>query len=88
MDSLPTEIRQCILEFADLESIKAIRCVSKSWAALGQEYLITPSFVSLPYRDDFTRLLSISKHQDFSPLIKSIHFNQGELNEYHARHNV
>lgn len=88
MDSLPTEICHCILEFSSLESVKVLRLTSKAWAVLGQEYLISPDFLCQTYRDDFTRLLAVANHSAFSPLIKSIRFDQGELHDYHARHNM
>lgn len=88
MDSLPTEICNCILEFTVLDSLKALRLTCKTWAVLGQKYLISHDLLCRIYRDDFTRLLSIANHPEFSPLVKTIKFEQGELHDYHARHNM
>ena len=65
MEHLPVELRQTVLQFLDLESLKSIRLTSKAWAVLGEEYLISDSFTTLPHRDDMSRLLSISQHHKF-----------------------
>lgn len=88
MDILPTELRQAILRYLDLPSLKLIRLTSKSWASLGEEYLILPTFYSTLYRNDFTRLNELSQHPYYSTRITKIQFDMGELNEYQARHNL
>jgi hypothetical protein len=88
MDRLPVELRQTLLELLDRPELKAIRLTSKSWASLGAEYLVSPSFTTFPYRDDITRLINLSAHPKFSFRIQSLTFNLGEMNEYHARHNA
>ncbi|KAH8592896.1 hypothetical protein B0O99DRAFT_596721 [Bisporella sp. PMI_857] len=88
MENLPIELRQNILQYVDLSSLKAIRQTSKAWADLGEEYLISPSFTALPCRSDMDRLLSISKHPKLSYRVQSVTINLGEVNEYHARHNI
>ena len=65
MEVLPVELRQTILQILDLESLKSIRLASKAWAFLAEEYLISPSFTTLPHRDDMSRLLAISQHPNF-----------------------
>jgi len=65
MEVLPVELRQTILQILDLDSLKSIRLASKAWAFLAEEYLISPSFTTLPHRDDMSRLLAISQHPNF-----------------------
>jgi hypothetical protein len=88
MNSLPAELRKQILHNLDLPSIKSIRLASRSWAILGAADLLSPVFEIYPYRDDFQRLLEISRHPFFSTRIERINFIIGQLDEYSARHNM
>lgn len=88
MEQLPVELRQAIIERLDLQTLKALRLASAAWAALGEEYLISNHFQTLPHRPDTNRLKSLSEHPKFSHRIQHISFNHGEVNEYHARHNT
>jgi hypothetical protein len=88
MERLPVELREQILHNLQIEDLKSIRLASTSWANLGASYLIGPKFISFPHRDDFKRLLSISEHPSMAPCVKILEFNMGEINEYHARHNI
>jgi hypothetical protein len=88
MERLPIELRQEILRYLQLQDIKSIRLASTSWAELAQTYLIPPTFLSLPHRDDFGRLLLLSQHPSFARSIEKLELDMGELNEYHARHNT
>ncbi|KAH8659123.1 hypothetical protein BGZ60DRAFT_117908 [Tricladium varicosporioides] len=88
MDELPVELRRGILQNLELRDIKAIRRTSKLWSKLGEEYLLSPHFHSLPHRPDLDRLEAISKSPKFCNRIQSLTFNHGEVNEYHARHNT
>jgi len=65
-----------------------MRLTSKRWATLGEDYLLCPGFIVLPYRDDMSRLLSISRHPRLPYRIQSLSLNLGETNEYHARNNI
>jgi hypothetical protein len=87
MDAIPTELRRHILTLCTAGAVKALRLTCKSWATLGFEYLITPTFTILSHRPDFTRLLAVSEIPLLSRRIESLFINLGELNEYHARHN-
>jgi hypothetical protein len=62
--------------------------MSKTWASLGEEYLLAPEFTSLPHRDDMKRLLAISNHPKYSYRIQAVSVVLAEANEYHARHNM
>jgi hypothetical protein len=88
MERLPIELRQEILQCLRLQDIKSIRLTSTSWAKLAQPFLIRPTFLSLPHRDDFSRLLLLSQHPSFARSIEKLELDMGELNEYHARHNT
>jgi len=88
MERLPIELRQEILRYLQLQDIKSIRLASTSWAELAQTYLIPPTFLSLPHRDDFGRLLLLSQHPSFARSIEKLELDMGELDEYHARHNT
>ncbi|KAL3428392.1 hypothetical protein PVAG01_01901 [Phlyctema vagabunda] len=88
MEHLPTELRRHILQCLSIPSLKALRQCSKIWGTLGEEYLLDPTYITYPHRDDFTRLKDISKHPRLASYIQRLEFNLGEVNEYHARHNT
>lgn len=88
MERLPNELREEILRYLQLQDIKSIRLASNSWAELAQPCLIPPTFLSLPHRDDFGRLLLLSQHPSLARSIEILELDMGELNEYHARHNT
>ncbi|KAH6714546.1 hypothetical protein BKA61DRAFT_723306 [Leptodontidium sp. MPI-SDFR-AT-0119] len=87
METLPNELRRAILTHLPISDLKSIRQTSKSWALLGQEYLLSPIFRTLPHRPDTLHLKGISSHPAFNHRIQVIHFNHGEVNEYSGRHN-
>src|SRR5450432_1310181 len=88
MERLPVELRQEILQYLHPEDLKSIRLSSKLWAELGQGYLIKPTFLSLPYRNDFNRLLSVSRHPQLARYIEAFELHMGEMDKYHARNNI
>lgn len=88
MEDLPIELRRAILDVCPIDSIKSIRQTCVSWASIGEEYLLSPNFTSLPHRDDLTRLYNISQHTTLSEYVRSLKLNMGEMNDYQARHNV
>ncbi|KAF8863274.1 hypothetical protein BDZ45DRAFT_702598 [Acephala macrosclerotiorum] len=88
MEELPTEIRRAILVFVDIPSLKNLRLTSKLWRTLGEDYLISSTFVSLSFRNDISRLTALAKHSKFCLKIERLQFQHGEVNEYHARHNT
>lgn len=88
MEHLPVELRQEILQRMDLETLKVMRLTTKSWASLGEEYLMPAEFSTLPHRNDIDRVLAISRHPKYSYRIQSLFINLGEINEWHARHNA
>ncbi|KAI9746210.1 MAG: hypothetical protein M1818_000891 [Claussenomyces sp. TS43310] len=88
MEALPVELCQEILRLLPLRELKSTRLVSRSLAALGSEYLIQSEFLVLPHRDDCMRLLAISRHATLASHVERVTFDMGEVDEYHARHNV
>jgi hypothetical protein len=63
---LPNEVKRLIYEYLDLDSIKNLRQVSSSWAAVGRELLLLPSFTVKSYSVDIPRLISIGSSPEFS----------------------
>lgn len=59
LDSVPYEIKRLIYDYADLQTIKDLRQVSKSWASVGLNYLLLPGF-NIKSSNDVDRLSSIS----------------------------
>jgi hypothetical protein len=88
MDELPTELRRAVFEQCDRETVKSLRQTSKTWAKIGEDYLLPSTFTTYPYRKDRDRLDSISQHQGLAKQIQKLCFNHGEINEWHARHNT
>ena len=88
MDELPTELRQAVIEQCDRETVRSLRRTSKTWAKIGEEYLLPSTFTTYPYRNDTDRLDSISQHEGLAKQIQKLCFNHGEINEWHARHNT
>lgn len=86
--SLPTELKQFIILYMDLPSIKATRLTCKLLCTLSTPHLLSPTFHSFAHRPDFDRLLKICRHPIFPPYIHALELNLGEVNEYHGRHNI
>lgn len=88
MDNLPVELRRQIFQHLELSSIKSLRLTSHANASVGEDFLVAPTFNTLIYRDDFTRLLALSQSSKYSHRITNLNINLAELNEFHARHNA
>jgi hypothetical protein len=77
-DILPNEVKRLMYEYLDLDSIKNLRQVSSSWAAVGRELLLLPSFTVKSYSVDIPRLISIGSSPEFSEqaakIVKTISF--------------
>jgi hypothetical protein len=63
---LPYEVKRSIYAYADLESVKALRLVSVSWAVVGLELLFLPSFTVKSSSIDIPRLINIGASPDVS----------------------
>lgn len=88
LGDLPTELRDQILQYLDLDAIKSIRLTSRKWALLSRQYLLDPEFEAMPYRDDFERLLEISQHPYFSSRVEQITIRMENVDEYRLRSNM
>jgi hypothetical protein len=79
---IPNEIKRLIFEYLDLDSIKNLRQVSSSWAAVGCELLLLPTFGVKSYSVDIPRLISIGSSPELSrqavKVVKTIAF--GNIN--------
>lgn len=60
-DVLPYEVKRLIFDHVDLLSLKQLRLVSKSWATVGAEALLIPTFSVKSYSVDFDRLSKIGQ---------------------------
>ena len=87
MDRLPNETKDLVLGYlkSDVEAIKNIRLVARSWAFLAAPYLLSPVFTALPHRDDFTRLIEVSQHPYFSQRIKTLSIRWMSVDEDELR---
>ncbi len=79
MDALPVELLRLIYSYCDPESVPNLRAVSPTLAEVGYEYLLSPHFTSLNWRDDIDRLHCIALHERMRGSIKSINIFLGEL---------
>jgi hypothetical protein len=83
MATLPHEIKRLVYDYADLETIKALRLVSPSWAAVGIEVLFLPKFVINSYAIDLQRLVDIgSVHNIALQAAKTIRTLEFRDNQY------
>ncbi|PVH87048.1 hypothetical protein DL98DRAFT_289880 [Cadophora sp. DSE1049] len=57
--TLPFEVKRLIYDHVDLPTIKSLRLVSQSWAAVGIELLFLPTFTIKSSAIDISRLLNI-----------------------------
>ena len=57
--TLPFEVKRLIYDHIDLPTIKSLRLVSQSWAAVGIELLFLPTFTIKSSAIDISRLLKI-----------------------------
>ncbi|CZR54454.1 uncharacterized protein PAC_04338 [Phialocephala subalpina] len=90
MASLPHEIKRLIFDSADIHTIKALRLVSSSWASIGLEVLLLPTFVIKSPAVDFQRLVDIGNHyntaQQAAKTINTLEFRDNEYDPTYLRH--
>ncbi|KAI1828037.1 hypothetical protein F4861DRAFT_240074 [Xylaria intraflava] len=84
MDTLPVELLRLIYSYCDPESIPNLRAVSPMLADVGYEYMLSPHFTSLNWRNDIDRLHSLALHERLRQHITSINIFLGELSYYDA----
>ncbi|KUJ21041.1 uncharacterized protein LY89DRAFT_681667 [Mollisia scopiformis] len=63
-NTLPHEIKRLIFDHADLETAKALRLVSSSWAVVGLDILFLHTFVIKSYPTDLQRLINIGNNHN------------------------
>ncbi|KAJ3569082.1 hypothetical protein NPX13_g6203 [Xylaria arbuscula] len=79
MDTLPIELLRLIYSYCDVESVPNLRAASTTLAEVGYEYLLSPHFTSLNWRNDIDRLHCIALHERLRGSITSINIFLGEL---------
>jgi hypothetical protein len=84
MDTLPVELLRLIYSYCDAESVPNLRAVSPTLADVGYEYLLSPHFTALNWRNDIDRLHCIALHERLRGSIESVNIFLGELSYYDA----
>ncbi|KAI1448046.1 hypothetical protein F5Y02DRAFT_332672 [Annulohypoxylon stygium] len=84
MDTLPVELLRLIFSHCDPESVRNLREVTRMCAEVGYEYLLSPKFTAVSWRNDIERLHSIALHDRLRGSITSICIFLGELSYYDA----
>ncbi|KAK0636845.1 hypothetical protein B0T17DRAFT_480858 [Bombardia bombarda] len=86
MDLLPVELIRLIFEHCDPPTVRNLRLASGILAEVGYDYLISPNFTAVEWKDDIRRLHSIAHHDRLRDRIEAITFNFAKIDEYNARH--
>ncbi|KAI0483012.1 hypothetical protein GGR56DRAFT_686185 [Xylariaceae sp. FL0804] len=84
MDALPIELLRLIYGYCDPESVQSLRATARTLALVGNEYLLSPHFTSVNWRNDIERLHHIAHHELLRHSITSVSVFLGELSEYDA----
>ncbi|KAI0164976.1 hypothetical protein GGR57DRAFT_451286 [Xylariaceae sp. FL1272] len=84
MDTLPVELLRLIYTHCDPESVRSLRAVTPTLADVGYEYLLSPHFTAVNWRNDIDRLHCIALHDRLRGSVKSINLFLGELSFYDA----
>lgn len=77
MKSLPIEILDQICTTLDLDTLPNFRLASKTFAAVGAQYLFEEFHLTHCHSESFTRFNSISDHETLRQHVKSLLF-QGD----------
>ena len=64
--NLPYEVKRLIYDYVGVETLKSLRLVSTSWAVVGVESLLLPSFTVRSYSLDIPRLIGIGASPNVS----------------------
>ncbi|ETS83756.1 hypothetical protein PFICI_05632 [Pestalotiopsis fici W106-1] len=86
MDALPVELLRLIFGYCDRQSARHLREANRTLANVGYEYMLSPRFTVLAYRDDVDRLRNIALHPQLRGSIDSIVINLSDVDDYDARH--
>ncbi|KAI0021527.1 hypothetical protein F4780DRAFT_282078 [Xylariomycetidae sp. FL0641] len=84
MDALPVELLRLIYSYCDPKSVRSLREVTRTLAEVGYEFLLSPKFTSVGWRNDTDRLHCIALHERLRGSINSICIFLGELSYYDA----
>ncbi|KAI1383267.1 uncharacterized protein F4822DRAFT_70983 [Hypoxylon trugodes] len=84
MDILPVELLRLVFSHCDPKSVRNLREVTRILADVGYEYLLSPRFTAVSWRNDIERLHSIALHDRLRGSIRSICIFLGELSYYDA----
>lgn len=89
-DTIPYELKRLIYDYVDLQTIKSLRQVSKSWASVGLEPLFLPTFFVKYHSRDVQRLIDIesaeaTRFQAKKTIKKLIFQNSGWNSRYFRR---
>ncbi|KAI0396101.1 hypothetical protein F5Y17DRAFT_154586 [Xylariaceae sp. FL0594] len=79
LDTLPVELLRLVYSFCDGKTVPNLRAVSRTLALVGDEYLVSPHFTSVSWRNDIDRLHCIALHERLRGHIKSINIYLGEF---------
>ncbi|KAI5862128.1 hypothetical protein GGS23DRAFT_107151 [Durotheca rogersii] len=85
MDSLPVELLRLVFSHCDPQSVRSLRTLTRILADVGYDYLLSPQFTAVSWRNDIDRLHSIALHDRLRGSITSICIFLGELSYYDAR---
>jgi hypothetical protein len=87
--NLPYEVKRLIYDYVDLETLKSLRLASASWAVVGLELLLLPSFIVKSHSIDVPRLVSIGASPNVSrqaaKVIKKVKF-YSSVSSFHYAH--
>ncbi|KAH9909161.1 hypothetical protein F4778DRAFT_216035 [Xylariomycetidae sp. FL2044] len=84
MENLPVELLRLIYDHCDPPSVRSLRRVTRTLADVGYEYLLSPEFNALNWRNDIDRLHCIALHERLRGGITSVNLFLGELDHYDA----
>ncbi|CAL3964715.1 unnamed protein product [Diplocarpon coronariae] len=87
--TLPFEVKRLIYDHIDLSTLKSMRLVSHSWAAVGIELLLLPTFVVKSSALDISRLLSIGSSpavaRHAARIVRTINFHSNDWDPVYLR---
>ncbi|PMD36441.1 hypothetical protein L207DRAFT_568700 [Hyaloscypha variabilis F] len=87
--NLPYEVKRLIYDYVDLETLKSLRLASASWAVVGLELLLLPSFIVKSHSIDVPRLVSIGASPNVSrqaaKVIKKVKFYSSDWDADYLR---
>lgn len=86
LERLPLEVLDIIVPELPLQDFRSLRLASRTLARAGESHLAQETFIGVPWRDDISRLNSLSAISSCAPRIRSVKLNFARLDEYTAFH--